>query len=203
MKKSILYSIPHALLYSRLVVAVLIVFLSVTKTSSVIVATLSVYAILSDVFDGIIARKLNISTPQMRQLDTKIDTIFWFSCLFYICFNHGLFLKTHTTKITILVFSEVLIIILGYIKFNTRVSFHTIISKFWAILLLWFFIQLVLFNSSKYSFEIVFWYGLITQFEIALIIFLLKHNQTDVPNLLQSIKLRKGLSIKRNSMFNG
>lgn len=203
MKKHILHSVPHILLYSRLVVALLIVSFSVTNTSPIIIASLSIYAILSDVFDGIIARKLNISTPEMRKLDTKIDTIFWFSCLFYICINHSLFLKMHFAKISILVFSEIIIIIFGFIKFNERVSFHTIISKFWALLLLWFFIELVVYNTSKYSFEVVFWYGLITQVEILLIIFSLKYNHTDVPNLIQSIRLRKGLAIKRNSLFNG
>lgn len=201
--KKILYKIPYMLLYSRLVVAVLIVVLSITKVSPIFIVALSIYAVLSDVFDGIIARHLNISTIEMRQLDTKIDTVFWFSCLFYICITQSQFLKTHLLQIFILVFSELFIIAFGILKFQERISYHTIFSKFWALLLLWFFIDLVLNNTCHYSFIISFWYGIFVQIEILLIAIILKDNQTDVPGILKAIKLKKGLKISRNRLFNG
>ena len=201
--KKILYKIPYMLLYSRLVVAVLIVVLSITKVSPIFIVALSIYAVLSDVFDGVIARHLNISTIEMRQLDTKIDTVFWFSCLFYICITQSQFLKTHLLQIFILVFSELFIIAFGILKFQERISYHTIFSKFWALLLLWFFIDLVLNNACHYSFIISFWYGIFVQIEILLIAIILKDNQTDVPGILKAIKLKKGLKISRNRLFNG
>jgi phosphatidylglycerophosphate synthase len=203
MKTRILHNIPHALLYSRLVVAILIIIFSFTVISPIIIVTLSIYAILSDVFDGIIARQLKISTIEMRQLDTKIDTVFWFSCLFYICITHSQFLKAHLLQISILVFSELFIIAFGFLKFEDRISYHTIFSKFWALLLLWFFIDLILYNKCHYSFIISFWYGIFVQTEILLIAIILKDNQTDVPGFLKAIKLRKGLKISRNRLFNG
>lgn len=203
MNFKILHKIPHALLYSRLVVAILIIVLSFTKISPVVIVLLSIYAVLSDIFDGIIARSLNISTIEMRQLDTKIDTVFWFSCLFYICITQSQFLKTHLFQISILVFSELFIIAFGFFKFEERISYHTIFSKFWALLLLWFFIELVLNNSCYYSFTISFWYGIFVQIEILLIAIILKQNQTDVPGFLKAIKLRKGIKISRNRLFNG
>ena len=203
MKTTILHKIPHALLYSRLVIAILIIVFSFTAVSPKIIVALSIYAILSDVFDGIIARRLNISTVEMRQLDTKIDTVFWFSCLFYICITHAQFLKTHLFQISILVFSELFIIAFGFLKFEERISYHTIFSKFWALLLLWFFIDLVLNNPSHYSFLISFWYGIFVQLEILIIAIVLKQNQTDIPSFLKAIKLRKGIKISRNRLFNG
>ncbi len=202
MKTRILHNIPHALLYSRLVVAILIIIFSFTVISPIIIVTLSIYAILSDVFDGIIARQLKISTIEMRQLDTKIDTVFWFSCLFYICITHSQFLKAHLLQISILVFSELFIIAFGFLKFEDRISYHTIFSKFWALLLLWFFIDLILYNKCHYSFIISFWYGIFVQTEILLIAIILKDNQTDIPGFLKAIKLRKGLKISRNRLFN-
>lgn len=91
MKSKILNSIPYALLYSRLIVSILIIVFSFIKIEPVVIISLSIYAIVSDVLDGIIARHLKISTKEMRQMDTKIDTVFWFSCLFYISINHPLF----------------------------------------------------------------------------------------------------------------
>lgn len=203
MKTKVLHKIPHALLYSRLVVAILIIVFSFLGVAPAIIVALSIYAILSDVFDGIIARHLKISTIEMRQLDTKIDTVFWFSCLFYICINHHEFLKSRLLQIGVLVFSEFFIIGFGFVKFQERISYHTILSKFWAILLLWFFIDLVLNNSSNISFNISFWYGMVVQIEILLIAIILKNPQTDVAGLIPAIKLRKGAQISRNRLFNG
>jgi phosphatidylglycerophosphate synthase len=203
MKTKVLHKIPHALLYSRLVVAILIIVFSFLGVAPATIVSLSIYAILSDVFDGIIARHLKISTVEMRQLDTKIDTVFWFSCLFYICINHHAFLISHLLQIGVLVFSEFFIIGFGFVKFQERISYHTILSKFWAILLLWFFIDLVLNNSSNISFNISFWYGMVVQIEILLIAIILKNPQTDVPGLMPAIKLRKGIKISRNRLFNG
>ncbi len=203
MKTKFFYKIPLTLLYSRLVVAILIIVFSWINISPSIIVALSIYAIMSDVFDGIIARRLNISNPEMRQLDTKIDTVFWFSCLFYICINHTLFLKTHLLEIGILVLFEFFIIAFGFLKFHERISYHTILSKFWALLLLWFFIDIVLNNSCGFSFVISFWYGLIVQIEILAIAIILKTNHTDIPSVLQAIKLKKGLTITRNRFFNG
>lgn len=201
--KTILYKIPFALLYSRLVVAVVLIVCSFTNTSPLVIISLCVYAVLSDVFDGIIARRLKISTVEMRQMDTKIDTVFWFSCLFYLCVNHQLFIKSHILELFILVFSELFIILLGLVKFRERISFHTILSKFWALMLLWFFIDLLLDNTAPFSFKMAFWYGLLVQSEILAIAMILRSNEPDISGILQAINFRKGLPVKRNHFFNG
>jgi CDP-diacylglycerol--glycerol-3-phosphate 3-phosphatidyltransferase len=202
-KTKLLYKIPGALLYSRLLVSVLMLVFSFSKVHPCIIVALSVYAIVSDVLDGMIARKLKISTEDMRRLDTKIDTVFWFSCLFYLCVNRPLFLKTHIIELFILVFSELFIIVLGAIKFQERISYHTILSKCWALCLLWFFIDLTLHPSVRMSFALSFWYGLIVQSEIILIAVILKQNHTDIPFVGQALRLRKGLRCRRNRFFNG
>ena len=97
------------------------------------------------------------------------------------------FLKAHMLELFILVFSELFIIVLGKLKFDERISYHTILSKCWALCLLWFFIDIVLNNSCGFSFVISFWYGLVVQIEILMIAFILKTNHTDVPSVLQAI----------------
>lgn len=201
MKKQIFNKIPHILLYSRLMVAIIIIVFSFIKIAPFIIIILSIYAIVSDVFDGIIARHLKISTPKMRQLDTKIDTVFWFSCLFYLCINQSQFIKTHSVQFFILVLFEIFVIVLGKIKFHQRISYHTLLSKFWTLCLLWFFIDIILDDKCYASFLISFWYGILVQLEIIAIAVILKTNQTDVLSVLHAIKFRKGISINKKSIF--
>jgi len=196
-----LTKIPYALLYSRLVVAVLIIVFSFVQTPPSLIVALVVYAIISDIFDGIIARALHVSSPEMRREDTKIDTVFWFSCLFFICMKHSGFLKTQVLQVGILVFTEFFIIAIGYIKFHERISYHTFLSKLWALILLWFFIEMTLNGISTYGFNITFWYGLVVQTEIVIIAFILKTTHTDVPGLAHAFKLRKGKEIRKKCLF--
>lgn len=203
MKTKILHAIPNTLLYSRLVVAILMIIFSFINISVYLIITLSIYAIISDIFDGMIARYLKISNLEMRKMDTKIDTVFWFSCLFYICIHHSAFIQQNLSKFIILTSSEIMVIIMGFLKFQERISYHTIISKFWALLLAWFFIDLIFDNLCSYSFLIAFWYGIFSQIEILIIIILLKVNQTDIPSIFHAIKLRRGIAISRNKLFNG
>lgn len=203
MRTKFIYQVPSLLLYSRLIVALLIVVFSFINPNPIVIVSLSIWAVLSDIFDGIVARLLNISSSEMRVLDTKIDTVFWFSCLFYICINKTSFLQNHFSQILILVFSELLIMLVGFLKFHERISYHTIVSKFWALTLLCFFIDLIMSDFCQYTFTFSFWFGILAQFEILLIAILLKKPQTDVPGLIQAIKIRKGLKIHKNRFFNG
>lgn len=198
MMKIILYKIPFALLYSRLAVAITIVVCSFITVKPYVVVLLSVYAVLSDVFDGVIARRLNIANPEMRQLDTKIDTVFWFSCLWYLCLQHATFITSHGWQVIILVMTELFIIILGQLKFQKRISFHTYLAKAWTLTILWFFIEVVLINKSGYSFQIVFWYGLLVQMEIFLIALILEDYRTDISGIWQVLKSRNNALSERN-----
>lgn len=191
------------LLYSRLGIAMLIIVLSFTFIYPVVVVCLSILAILSDIFDGIIARKLSISTAALRVMDSKIDTVFWFSCLFYLCIKKPQILQEYIFELLILVLLEILVIFLGHIKYRARVSFHTLLSKVWALCLMIFFIDAVLNKSAVITFKVSFYYGLVVQAEILTILILLKEYHTDVPSIFQAIKLRQGKQIKRNKLFNG
>jgi CDP-diacylglycerol--glycerol-3-phosphate 3-phosphatidyltransferase len=106
-------------------------------------------------------------------------------------------------QIGILVFSELFVIAFGFLKFEERISYHTIFSKFWALLLLCFFVDLILNKFAHYSFLISFWYGVFVQLEIILIATILKKSETDVPSVFHAIKLRKGIKISKSKLFNG
>ena len=75
--------IPNILLYSRLLIAIIIFILVVLQFShlNILVLVLMYIGILTDIFDGIIARKLNVSSKNFRVLDTIFDVIFLFSIL--------------------------------------------------------------------------------------------------------------------------
>ena len=85
-KEDMKNKIPKILLYSRLFLALFIISITLYPffNSKGIVLSLMYLGLLTDVFDGIIARKFNISTENFRVLDTAFDLLFYFSILVFI-----------------------------------------------------------------------------------------------------------------------
>src|SRR6478735_718501 len=105
-----MHRIPKILIYARLLSGFLILWLSYIQISSytTIAILLIVFGLLSDIFDGIIARRLNISNEKLRRLDSGVDQIFWLSvtaATFIQCRN---FFVNNSTQIIILLGVEAL-----------------------------------------------------------------------------------------------
>ena len=203
--KTIKNKIPELLIYSRLTLAWTILTIGLINPvwAKTAIAIMLVTGLLTDVFDGIIARQLKISTTHLRQLDTKIDRIFWLSALFVLMLIHPSFLLEHWIGLSILLLLELSAWVIGKVKFNNAISFHSILSKFWAISILITFIDVLPDGKADLSFAITFWYGLVTQLDIILIAFILPEFQCDIPSFWHASKIRKGKTIRRIKLFNG
>lgn len=197
--------IPIALIYSRFLIGVIIILLSIIKiehykTFAIILLTLG---LLTDIFDGIIARKLKISTERLRRLDSTVDQIFFISVAVATYVQCMDFFRENSLKLAILLGSEGLAYLVCFIKFRKEIATHSIGSKIWTLLLFATFIQVILNCRSATLFNICFYTGLATRLEIIAIILTLKKWTNDVPTFYHAIKLRQNKEIKRHKMFNG
>ena len=195
------YQIPTLLVYSRLLLGFLIVVVTILRPSfyplyTVVFLTLG---LMSDIFDGIIARHLGVSDEKLRRLDSNIDQIFFICAIASIYLQQPDFFKQHLWAIVILILSEVAIYIVSFIKFRKEVATHSLGAKIWTLFLFALLVQVTLTGQS----QILFWLGLLTRAEIIAIILVLKQWQNDVPSLKQAIRIRKGLTIQNNRFFNG
>tara|TARA_B100000678_G_scaffold115582_1_gene96726 strand:- start:16053 stop:16655 length:603 start_codon:yes stop_codon:yes gene_type:complete len=197
--------IPYILIYSRIVFAILIVLLlsfSFVGCDNWVVG-LMVLAILTDVFDGIIARQIGVSSERLRVLDSNVDQFFWLVTIVSVFYNSKEFILSEILWIGIIVFLELSTYIVSYFKFRRTIATHSILAKFWTISLLIFLIDLVLHNQSFYPFIFCVVLGIISRIEILLITLRLKQWVTDVPSIFSVSKLNRGEEIKRNKLFNG
>lgn len=197
--------IPIILIFSRLVIGLaIIVFSSLHidhyKTIAIILLTIG---LLTDIFDGIIARQLNISTPKLRRLDSTIDQLFFTSVAIATYIQCPEFFKDNTLKLTILIGAEALTYLICFIKFRKEIATHSIGAKIWTLTLFATLIQIILQCQSTILFNICFWVGLVTRLEIIAIILTLKKWTNDIPTFYHALKLRQNKEIKRHKMFNG
>lgn len=200
-----LKKIPLYLIYSRPLIGLVIFILSfqqymLFKWCMVI---LMILGLLTDVFDGIIARKLQVSTEKLRRLDSFVDQIFWVFILVATCISCPAFLAQHYTEILIVLAAEVLTYIISFIRFKKEVATHAISSKIWTLTILASIIQIMLSCKAGILFLCCFYIGLATRIEIILILCIIRDWYNDVPSVYHAVLLRKGREIKRNRLFNG
>lgn len=199
------YKIPLILIYSRIFFAALIILLAVFKVTDYrsIIITLIVLGLLSDIFDGIIARRLNISTQKLRRLDSSIDQIFWVAILVGTYIVSPVFFKTKMVLILIVILMEVTCYAISFIKFKKEVATHAIASKIWTLVLFATLLQVIAIGNSGLLFYICFSFGVITRLEIIFILFILKDWTNDVPTVYHAVLIKQGKEIKRHKLFNG
>ena len=101
-------NIPLALIYSRLLIGFAIILLSVFQATyySFLAITLLSIGLLTDVFDGIIARRLNISSEKLRRLDSSIDQVFFISVVVATYIQCPDFFKDNLVKLIVLLAFE-------------------------------------------------------------------------------------------------
>jgi CDP-diacylglycerol--glycerol-3-phosphate 3-phosphatidyltransferase len=198
-------TIPSLLIYSRLCIGFLILLLCIFPVShySAIAVTLLVIGLLTDIFDGIIARKLNVSTEKLRRLDSTVDQVFFVTVTISTWLQCPGFFKENMAWLIILVATEALTYLLCFLKFKKEIATHSIGAKIWTLLLCATLIQVMLQCQSGIIFMLCFWVGIITRLEIIGIILALKAWANDVPTFYHALQLRKGKAIKRNKLFNG
>lgn len=198
-------NLPKILIFSRLIIGFIIVLLSIYPVANYkfYIVTLLTIGLLTDIFDGIIARKLNISTQLLRRLDSTIDQIFFICVSIAAYIISPLFFKENWILLVILIGSEVVTYLVSYLKFKKEIATHSIGAKIWTLILFATLIQIILQGDSNVLFGVCFWIGLITRIEIIAIIITLKKWTNDVPSLYHAIMLRKNLPIKRHKLFNG
>jgi phosphatidylglycerophosphate synthase len=182
------YKIPIILIYSGLIIGFIIISLSLSEVQNYNLYAIFLFTIglLTDIFDGIIARRLNISSEKIRKLDSNVDQIFFISVLLATYIKCPFFFEKNVFKLSILIGLEFFCYLICYIKFRKEIA-----------------IQIMIQCDSVLLFNCCFWLGLITRFEITAIILILKKWTNDVPTFYHAFKLRQGKEIKRNKFFNG
>ena len=197
--------LPKILIYSRLAIGFLIVGLSSLHVSNynVIAVTLFAIGLLTDIFDGIIARRLNVSTQNLRRLDSTIDQLFFTMVAVATFIQCPQFFYDNVVALSILLAVEALTYVVCFLKFRKEVATHALSSKGWTLLLFATLVQIMMTCGSTILFQICFYVGVITRFEIIGILLVLRTWTNDVPSLYHAVLLRKGKPITRHKLFNG
>ncbi|MFN8335688.1 MAG: CDP-alcohol phosphatidyltransferase family protein [Cyclobacteriaceae bacterium] len=195
--------IPMVLILLRLAFGVLILifaFFPFPDSPYWIVGLLTI-GLITDIFDGVIARKLNVATTSLRRWDSGVDQFFFLAAgaaAYMLC---PLFFKKHATLLILLLSAECLTYLVSFVKFKKEIATHSWGAKFWTLILCATLVRLILVCDSTLLFQLCFWVGMITRLEIVAIILILKSWTNDVPSVYHAFRLRKGATGKSETNF--
>ena len=182
MGKQQIYSIPNLLSMARLLLVPVLVGLAVAGKAQAFLMVLAV-SLLSDVFDGYLARKLN----QITELGAKLDS--WGDVLTYGAMILGLYWiwpQVFAEQLWFLLaatLSFVVPVAHALIKFGEYPSYHTLGAKTAAVLMAPAFYSLTLLGWDLF-FQAVIVFHIVVAFEEMAITSILSRPRTNVLSIL-------------------
>lgn len=173
------------------------------ENSKPIILVLMYLGLISDIFDGIIARKQQLSTTRLRRMDSQTDMIFWLSIGFATWMLYPKLISDNLFAIRVILAMEISVYVISIVKFKRETCTHAFLSKLWGITLLIAFTSLIGFNHAGVPFMLAIIMGLISHVDRILITLILTEWTHDVPSAYHAWLLRKGKDFKRNKYLNG
>jgi CDP-diacylglycerol--glycerol-3-phosphate 3-phosphatidyltransferase len=159
--------------------------------------------LISDILDGIIARKQDSSSAKLRRMDSQTDMIFWLSIGFSTWILYPKLISDNSIAIWTILGMEVLVYAISILKFKRETCTHAFLSKLWGLTLLTAFTSLIGFNHAGIPFSAAIIMGLISHIDRILITLILPKWTHDIPSTYHAYLIRKGIDFKRNDYLNG
>lgn len=187
---SLIQRVPVSLTTLRALLAPVIVALAVLDPDPSAFGICLVVGFLSDVFDGIIARKLGIATPALRRLDSCADTLFYLAAIFAAWRLYPQVILEHYRATLLLGALELGRYAFDFVKFGRETSYHMWSSKAWGIVLFAAFFGLLVFGYTGALVAVALYVGIVADVEGLAISLTLAEWKTDVPSVLHAFKSR-------------
>jgi len=196
--------LPYLLIATRFILAPVILLLAFFKgmESGFLIVALMYFGLLTDIFDGIIARKVGVSSEKLRRMDSQTDLVFWLSLGFAAYLLNPELIKNEWRGVLLIIIMEALCYMVSIWKFGKETCTHAFLSKMWGLSLLIAFTYLIGFQQTGWAFYLTVGLGFVSHIDVILIILLLPKWQYDVPSSYHAWRIRNGKERKKTVFFN-
>jgi len=103
--------------------------------NGVAMAAMIVAALLSDIFDGVLARRWKCDTAAMRLFDSMADTVFYLGVAAALWMGHRDVLHGHAWLLGGLLSLEAARFAFDFAKFGKPASYHSYLAKTWGLVM--------------------------------------------------------------------
>lgn len=197
-------NIPKLLILFRLLLAPFVVALAYygDDQSRIWIVILMFLGLISDIFDGIIARKQGISSTTLRRMDSQVDLVFWLSIAGACYILNSEIVQENKWGILLVFAMEILCYAVSFIRFGKETCTHAFLSKIWGLTLFIAFVSMIGFSYGGFPLKLAIYLGVISQIDVILIISILPKWQNDIPSSYHAYLIRKGIPFKKSKLLN-
>jgi phosphatidylglycerophosphate synthase len=193
--RSLIRSMPVLLTALRALLAPVVLLLSLYAPWPRALAACLVVAFLSDIFDGVLARRLGVATATLRRLDSAADTLFYAACIFAAWHLYPAAITERLVPLALLAVLEATRYLVDFLKFRREASYHMWSSKVWGVALFIGFYSLLVLGSSGAAVSFAIYVGIIADLEGLVISIALPRWQADVPSFVHALRERRNAGI--------
>ncbi|HWB33289.1 MAG TPA: CDP-alcohol phosphatidyltransferase family protein [Acidobacteriaceae bacterium] len=164
--------------------------------SGLTLAAMVVAALLSDIFDGILARRWHVDTAAVRLFDSICDTVFYFSTGAALFLFQPHLLRGNLALLYVLLAAEAANYALNIAKFGRPASYHSYLAKAWGLVLAAAIVTGLAAGHAFWLLRIALLMGIASNAETIAMSLLLPAWHRDVKHLGHALRLRKDLQAK-------
>jgi phosphatidylglycerophosphate synthase len=183
--------VPFWLTTARLVLAPMVVALALARRLGWPMVLCLLAALFSDIYDGILARRIGVETAKLRRYDSLADTIFYLAVFFAVWKLFPDAVRDNSALLATLFVFEVFRYAIDWVKFRREASYHMWSSKAWGLVLASAMIALLGFGYSGWLFRSAIVLGIVCDLEGLLISFILPSWTHNVKSIIHAWKLRQ------------
>jgi len=190
MNRTRLGHVPILLTGLRAALGPLVVLVAYARPSGAAFGACLVFAFLSDIFDGVIARRLDIATPRLRRLDSLADTVFYAGAALAIWHLYPDALRARAGALGVLLALEASRYLVDLARFGREASYHMWSSKLWGLALFAGCCSLLAFGIDSLAVDAAILAGILCDLEGLAISFTLRTWHSDVPSIVHAWRIR-------------
>jgi CDP-diacylglycerol--glycerol-3-phosphate 3-phosphatidyltransferase len=127
--------IPWLMAAARAMLGPVVILGERARWNGLTLAVLVVTALLSDIFDGVLARRWKCDTAAVRLFDSMADIVFYACCAVALWMRHPVLVRGLAVPIAAVVGLEALCLVTAFIKFGKLPSYHSYVAKIWGLVL--------------------------------------------------------------------
>ena len=127
--------IPWLMAGARMMLGPVMILGERARWNGVALAMLIVAALLSDIFDGVLARRWKCDTAGVRLFDSMADIVFYAGCAIAVWMRHPSVVRGLAVSIGVVVGLEAFCLAVAFIKFGKLPSYHSYLAKTWGLVL--------------------------------------------------------------------
>ena len=146
---------------------------------------------VSDVFDGVLARRWNTASFALRVADSAVDIVFYLGVLAALVDRHWPAIHARLGLLAAVMALETINVLVSFIKFRRMASYHSYAAKFWGFLLAASTVTLLTLDHGEWLLTLALAWGIASELEVLAMSLLLPEWTHDVKTLARAIAIRQ------------